>query len=81
MQNTGTSARQAAAHYNVLNHLTNKKWERIYYEQGKSALDLEHRGRSKKMVHPKKEVSRKKAFEINEDLLGEVLRIRMENEH
>lgn len=33
------------------------------------------------MVHPKKEVSRKKAFEINEDLLGEVLRIRMENEH
>lgn len=81
MKNTGTSARQTAAHFNVPNHSTIKKWERIYYEQGKEALYLEHRGRGKKMVNPKKEASRKKALETNEDLLGEVQRLRMENEY
>ncbi len=35
MKNTDTLERQTATHSNVPNHPTIKKWERIYYEQGK----------------------------------------------
>ena len=53
------------------------KWEHIYYEKGPQALYTERRGRKKIMnSDPKK---KKLSKEVEEDLIEEVQRLRMEN--
>lgn len=80
MNNTGTSLRKTAAHFNIPCRDLISRWERIYYEEGKEALYEERRGRASKMgvKRPRKP---KKDINANEDLLAEVQRLRMENEY
>ena len=55
------------------------KWERIYYEEGPQALYEERRGRKKNMSSkPKKKKLNK---DVEEDLIAENQRLRMENEY
>ena len=55
------------------------KWERIYYEEGPQALYEERRGRKKNMSSkPKKKKLNK---EVEEDLIAENQRLRMEIEY
>ena len=79
MHNTGASARQTMAHFNIPSTQLVSKWERIYYEQGKEALYIDRRGRPKKMKDIKNDTSKKNTVDTNEDLLAEVQRLRMEN--
>lgn len=48
MHNTSLSARQTAAHFNIPSYTSVCKWERIYLEEGKDALFVEHRGKSRR---------------------------------
>ena len=55
------------------------KWERIYYEEGPQALYEDKRGRPRKMSSkPRK---KKLSKEVEEDLIAENQRLRMENEY
>ena len=66
------------------NHLSQvKNWERIYLEEGEAGFYIERRGRATKMENPKKGRPRKKALDkyIEEDLIAENQRLRMENEY
>ena len=55
------------------------KWERIYYEEGPQALYENKRGRPRKMnFKPRK---KKLSKEVEEDLIAENQRLRMENEY
>ena len=56
-------------------------WERIYYEEGPEALYIGRHGRKRKMskeTNPKKKQLKP---EVEEDLIKEVQRLRMENEY
>mgnify|MGYP006351409939 FL=1 len=79
MHNTGASARQTMAHFNIPSTQLVSKWERIYYEQGKEALYIDRRGRPKKMKDIKNNTFKKNTVDTNEDLLAEAQRLRMEN--
>ena len=64
---------------NLANHNIVLKWERIYYEEGPQALYQELRGRSKDMSSkPRK---KKLSKEVEEDLIAENQRLRMENKY
>ena len=80
MQNTGASIRKTAAYFNIPSYTTVANWERIYHENGKEALFEERRGGASKMGI-KKTQKVKKQTDVNEDLLAEVQRLRMENEY
>jgi len=72
------SIREAAAKFGIPAHSTVSKWERIYYEEGREALFREKRGktRMKDGRKPKKPNIDKK---VEEDLIAENQRLRMEN--
>ena len=75
--------KQNVVEYMRENHLAGdyvvSKWERIYYEEGPQGLYIERRGRSKNMSSkPKNKNSNK---EVEEDLIDENQRLRMENEY
>ena len=71
------SATETAIHFRIMTKVV-LKWERIYYEEGPQALYIERLGRSKNMgSKPKKKLSKK----IEEDLIAENQRLRMENEY
>ena len=55
------------------------KWEHIYYEKGPQALYEEKRGRKKDMSSKPKKKNLNK--EVEEDLIAENQRLRMENEY
>lgn len=55
------------------------KWERIYYEEGPQALYQERRGRRKDMSSNSKKNKLDK--KVEEDLIAENQRLRMENEY
>ena len=55
------------------------KWERIYYEEGPQALYEDKRGRPRKMKS--KSEKKKLSKELEEDLIAENQRLRMENEY
>ncbi len=79
MHENHLSATETAIKFNLAQHNVVLKWERIYYEEGPQALCEERRGRSKKMSSkPKKKKIDK---EVEEDLIEEVQRLRMENEY
>ena len=79
MHNNHLSLIETAIKFNLGNHSIVGKWERIYYEEGPQALYENRRGRKKDMSSkPKKKNLNKK---IEEDLLAENQRLRMENEY
>ena len=49
MNHTGSYFRKTAAHFNIPCRDLIKKWEYIYYEEGKETLYIEKRGRANKM--------------------------------
>ena len=79
MHTNHLSLKETAYHFNLGNHNVVGKWERIYYEEGPRALYEERRGRSKKMSYKPKKKNLNK--EVEEDLIAENQRLRMENEY
>ena len=55
-----------------------QKWERIYLEEGVEGLMKERRGRTTKADNPKKGRPPKLGKQVEEDLIGENQRLRME---
>ena len=79
MHENHLSHRETAIYFNLSHHSIVGKWENIYYEEGPQALYEERRGRKKNMSSkPKKEKLNK---EVEEDLIAENQRLRMENEY
>ena len=79
MHNNHLSLEETCVKFNLGSHSVVSKWERIYYEEGPQGLYIERRGRLKNMSSkPKK---KKIGKEIEEDLIEEVRRLRMENEY
>ena len=79
MNKNHMSLTEATNYFCIPSRSTLRKWERIYYEEGRDGLLLERRGNSKmKKLHQSKP---KKDINENEDLLAEVQRLRMENEY
>ena len=79
MHTNHLSATMTATKFNLANENTVLKWERIYYEEGPQALYEERRGRIKNMSSkPRK---KKLSKDVEEDLIDEVQRLRMENEY
>ena len=79
MHQNHLSAIETSLIFNLGNNYIVNKWERIYYEEGPQALYRERRGKSKKMsFKPKKKNLNK---EVEEDLIAENQRLRMENEY
>ena len=77
MHKNHLSCTETAIHFNLGNNYIVSKWERIYYEEGPQALYEERRGRKKNMSSkPRK---KKLSKEIEEDLIAENQRLRMEN--
>lgn len=77
MHTNHLSATMTATKFNLANENTVLRWERIYYEEGPQALYKEKRGRNKNMSSkPRK---KKLSKEVEEDLIAEVQRLRMEN--
>ena len=79
MHDNHLSLAETCIQFNLGNHRVVGRWERIYYEEGPQALYKERRGRSKNMSS----ISRKKKLskEVEEDLIAENQRLRMENEY
>ena len=57
------------------------KWEHIYYEEGPEALYIERRGRKPKMSKETKPRKKQLKPDVEEDLIKENQRLRMENEY
>lgn len=77
MHKNHLSLSETAIHFNLFGDVIVGKWERIYYEEGPQALFEERRGRSKNMrSKPRK---KKLSKEVEEDLIAENQRLRMEN--
>ena len=79
MHSNHLSATETTIHFRIgsVNHVL--KWERIYYEEGPQGLYIERRGRSKNLSSKPKKKNLNK--EIEEDLIAENQRLRMENEY
>lgn len=74
------SCYKAAAKFLIPSKTQVANWERIYYEKGPQALYRDNRGGPGKMSSNKaKKTTLNK--EIEEDLIAEVQRLRMENEY
>lgn len=77
MHSNHLSLSETAFQFRLANHNIVNKWERIYYEEGPQALYEERRGRRKNMSSkPRK---KKLSKEVEEDLIAENQRLRMEN--
>jgi len=79
MHSNHLSLQETAYHFKLGNHDIVSKWERIYYEEGPQGLYIERRGRSKNMNSKPRKNNFKK--EVEEDLIAENQRLRMENEY
>ena len=79
MHTNHLSCLEAAIYFNLAGDYIVSRWKRIYYEEGPQGLYIDRRGRSKNMCSkPKK---KKLDKEIEEDLIAENQRLRMENEY
>ena len=79
MHTNHISASKAAIQFNLGSVNCILKWERIYYEEGPQALYRNRSGRKKKMSSKSKKKELRK--EVEEDLIAENERLRMENEY
>ena len=77
MHTNHLSSFETAIHFNLANDAVVSKWERIYYEEGPQALYEERRGRKRIMSSKTKKKELSKGVE--EDLIAENQRLRMEN--
>lgn len=71
---------QAAAHFGIPSKSTVSNWERIYWEEGPQALYEDNRGRNRSNMKDKIKKP-KMDKQLEEDLIEEVQRLRMENEY
>ena len=79
MHSNHLSLQETAIRFNLAGDYVVSKWERIYYEEGPQGLYEERRGRNKTMnSKPRK---KKLSKEVEEDLIAENQRLRMENEY
>lgn len=79
MHNNHLSCSETALRFGIPQDATVGRWERIYYEEGPQALYEDRRGRIKNMSSkPRK---KKLSKEVEEDLIAENQRLRMENEY
>lgn len=78
MKSTDSSARQAAAHFNIPSYSTVCKWKHIYYSKGKDALFFRQPGTA--MIKPRKRKKATKTTDI-ETLIAENKRLKMENDY
>jgi len=72
------SINETAVIFGIPNDTTVGIWERIYYEEGREALFRDNRGR-KKMTNEGKPKKPKLDKKVEEDLIAEIQRLRMEN--
>ena len=79
MHNNHLSLIETAIKFNLGNHSIVGRWERIYYEEGPQALYEDRRGRKKNMSSKSKKKNLNK--KVEEDLIAENQRLRMENEY
>ena len=77
MHNNHLSATETANYFRLAGADVVLKWERIYYEEGPQALYKGKRGRNKNMCS--KTRKKKLSKDVEEDLIAEVQRLRMEN--
>jgi transposase len=69
------SYREAMKKYGIGGKMSIQKWERIYLEEGPEGLCIERRGRGSPGRPPKLDK------QVEEDLIGEVQRLRAENDY
>ena len=81
IKNENLSYTEALERFKIPSHSTILRWERIYLEEGKEALFEERRGRSKATDGVRKGRPKKLSKEIEDDLVKENQRLRMENEY
>lgn len=79
MHENHLSLNETANHFRLAGATRIAKWERIYYEEGPQALYEERRGRRKNMSS--KPRRKKLSKEVEEDLIAENQRLKMENEY
>ena len=77
MHTNHLSAAVTSAQFGIPSHSTVLKWERIYYEEGRQALFRDSRGRSR-MTNKNNFEKPKIKKGVEEDLIAEVQRLRME---
>jgi len=80
MRNNSMSYKEAARIYELSDTLI-AKWERIYLEEGVEELYIERRGRASKKDNPNMGRPKKLDKQVEEDLISENQRLRMENEY
>lgn len=80
MHNSNVSAFDTAARFGIPSVSTVLSWERIYYEEGPEGLYKDNRGRPKTMSKEKAKKPKMRE-QVEEDLVTEVQRLRMENEY
>jgi transposase len=78
MHENNLSISETAVLFGIPTDVTVGKWERIYYEEGPTALYRDGRGHKTNMSSDKPKRQKAKN-EADEDLLAEVERLRMEN--
>lgn len=81
MEREGLSLCEAAKRFGVNNHSVVARWERLYLTEGKTSLYEEHRGKSSAASGTQKGRKPKLNKQVEEDLIAEVQRLRMENEY
>lgn len=81
MEREGLSLHEAARQFGISNHSTVAKWERLYLTEGKASLYEERRGRASAASGTQKGRKPKLDKQVEEDLIAEVQRLRMENEY
>ena len=80
MRNNNLSQNETAAKYNI-SRARVQSWERIYLEEGPAGLYIERRGRACAANGTRKGRKPKVDKQIEEDLIAENQRLRLENEY
>jgi transposase len=80
MTNNNLSQNETAVKYNI-SRARVQSWERIYLEEGPAGLYIERRGRACAANGTRKGRKPKMDKQIEEDLIAENRRLRMENEY
>ena len=81
MEREGLSLSEAARQFGVGDHNAVARWERQYLTEGKASLYEERRGRASAASGTHKGRKPKLNKQVEEDLIAEVQRLRMENEY
>lgn len=81
MEREGLSLCEAARQFGINNHSVVARWERLYLTEGKASLYEERRGRARGSSGTQKCREPKLDKQVEQDLIAEVQRLRMENEY